>query len=102
MSKEKKETRKTKYKTQAIYTIWVRIIKQSNSFNFYLVTCRLNSQVANNSVQFFIIYVPSQQRLGQLQTQHRVDTGNYIMGKHNKKSKTNYKQALEEKEKKSK
>jgi hypothetical protein len=48
-------------------------------------------------IQFFIIYVPSQQLQGQLQTQHSVDTGNYIMGKHNIKSKTNYRQALEEK-----
>jgi cell division protein FtsL len=33
------------------------------------------------SVQFFIIYVPSQQLQGQLQTQHTVDTGNYIKDK---------------------
>jgi hypothetical protein len=33
---------------------------------------------------------------GQLQTQHSVDMGNYIMDKHNMKSKTNYRQALEE------
>jgi hypothetical protein len=49
-----------------------------------------------NSVQFFIIYVPSQQPQGQLQTQHSVDTGNYILDKHNIKSKINYSQALEE------
>jgi hypothetical protein len=41
-----------------------------------------------NSIQFFIIYVPSQQPQGQLQAQHSVDTGNYIMDKHNIKSKT--------------
>jgi hypothetical protein len=35
----------------------------------------------NDSIQFFIIYVPSQQLQGQLQTQHSVDTSNYIMGK---------------------
>jgi hypothetical protein len=40
-------------------------------------------------IQFFIIYVPSQQLQGQLQTQHSVDTSNYIMEKHNIKSKTN-------------
>jgi hypothetical protein len=34
---------------------------------------------------------------GQLQTQYSVVTGNYIMDTHNMKSKTNYKQALEEK-----
>jgi hypothetical protein len=44
----------------------------------------------NNSVQFFIIYVPSQQLQGQLQTLHSVDTSNYIVGRHNKKSKKNY------------
>jgi hypothetical protein len=48
-------------------------------------------------IQFFIIYVPSQQLQGQLQTHHRVNTGNYIMDKHNIKSKINYRQALEEK-----
>jgi hypothetical protein len=48
-------------------------------------------------IQFFIIYVPSQQPQGQLQTEHKVDTSNYIMDKHNIKSKTNYRQALEEK-----
>jgi hypothetical protein len=44
---------------------------------------------------FFIIYVPSQQLHGQLQTQHSVDTGNYIMDKHNIKPKINYKKLLE-------
>jgi hypothetical protein len=39
----------------------------------------------NNSIQFFIIYVPSQQLQGQLQTQHSVDISNYIMGEHNLK-----------------
>jgi hypothetical protein len=29
---------------------------------------------SNNSIQFFVIYVPSQQLQGQLQTQHSVDT----------------------------
>jgi hypothetical protein len=37
----------------------------------------------NNLIQFFIIYMPSQQIQGQLQTQHSVDTSNYIMDKHN-------------------
>jgi hypothetical protein len=36
----------------------------------------------NNSIKFFIIYVPSQQPKGQLQTQHSLDTGNYIIDKH--------------------
>jgi hypothetical protein len=31
-----------------------------------------------NSIQFFIIYEPSQQPQGQLQTEHSVGTGNYV------------------------
>jgi hypothetical protein len=38
---------------------------------------RLLSYISN-SIQFFIIYAPSQQLQGQLQTQHSVDTGNCI------------------------
>jgi hypothetical protein len=49
----------------------------------------------NNSI--LTIYVPSQQLQGQLQTQHSGDTSNYIMDRHNIKSKTNHRQALEEK-----
>jgi DUF971 family protein len=49
-----------------------------------------------NSVQFFIIYVPSQQLQGHLQAQHSVDTGKYIVDKHDIKRETNYRQALEE------
>jgi hypothetical protein len=37
------------------------------------IICRLNN---NNSIQFFTIYMPSQQLQGQLQTQHSADTGN--------------------------
>jgi hypothetical protein len=47
-------------------------------------------------IQFFIVYVPSQQLQGQLQRQNSVNTGNYTIDKHNLKSKTNYWQALEE------
>jgi uncharacterized protein YlbG (UPF0298 family) len=36
----------------------------------------------NNSIQFFIIYVPSQLPKGQLQTHHSLDTGKYIIDKH--------------------
>jgi hypothetical protein len=44
----------------------------------------------NNSIQFFIIiYVPSQQLQGQLQTQHSVDKSSYIRDKQNIKSKIN-------------
>jgi hypothetical protein len=48
-----------------------------------------NSNINNNSIQFFIIYVPSQQLQGQLQTQHSADRSNYIMNKHYTKSVTN-------------
>jgi hypothetical protein len=41
--------------------------------------------------------VLSQEPQGQLQIEHSVDTGNYIMDKHNIKSETNYRQVLEEK-----
>jgi hypothetical protein len=37
-------------------------------------------------IQFFIIYTPSRQVQGQLQTQHSVDPGNYILEKHNIKT----------------
>jgi hypothetical protein len=46
-------------------------------------------------IQFFITYVPSQQLQGQLQTQHGVDTGNYIMEQYNIKEKKKHRQALE-------
>jgi hypothetical protein len=36
-------------------------------------------------IQILIIYVPSQQPKGQLQTKHSVETGNYIIDEHNKK-----------------
>jgi hypothetical protein len=48
-----------------------------------------NNNNNNNSIQFFIIFVPSQQPQGQLQAQHSVNTDNYIMDKHNIKSRTN-------------
>jgi hypothetical protein len=47
------------------------------------------NQENNNSIQFFIIYVPSQQPQGQLQAQHSVGTNNNIMSKPNIKSKSN-------------
>jgi hypothetical protein len=42
---------------------------------------RGNLEQNNNSIQLLIIYVPSEQRKGQLQTQHSLDTGNYIIYK---------------------
>jgi hypothetical protein len=49
----------------------------------------LPNSIQFNSIQFFTIYEPSQQLQDQLQTQHSVDTSNYIMDKHKIKSKTN-------------
>jgi hypothetical protein len=45
--------------------------------------------VVFNSIQFFIIYVPSQQPQVQLQTQHSADIHKYIMDTHNIKSRVN-------------
>jgi hypothetical protein len=56
--------------------------------------------VNNNSFLLFIMYVPSQQVQGQLQTRHSADIGNYIMDRHNIKSRINYKKVLEKKHKK--
>jgi hypothetical protein len=55
-----------------------------------------SSQSKFNSIQFCIIYVPSQQLQGQLQTQHSVDTVNYIMDTHSIKPHINYRKFLEE------
>jgi hypothetical protein len=62
----------------------VILIAESNT----LIILQLN--------EFFIIYMPSQQLQSQLQTQHSVDTGNYIVEQYNIDSKRNYRQALEE------
>jgi hypothetical protein len=45
-------------------------------------------KLGDNSIQFFIIYVLSQQPQGQLQTQHSVDKSSYILDNHIIKSKT--------------
>jgi hypothetical protein len=58
---------------------------------------RRRKKKINNNNLFFIIYMPSQQLQGQLQTQRSVDTSNYFTEKYNIKSKTNYRQALEKK-----
>jgi galactitol-specific phosphotransferase system IIB component len=42
---------------------------------------QINVKHNNNSIQLFVIYVPSQQLQGQLQTQHSAVIGNYIMDK---------------------
>jgi hypothetical protein len=38
-----------------------------------------SNSIQFNSIQFFIIYVPSQQPQDQLQAQHSVDKNNYFM-----------------------
>jgi hypothetical protein len=68
-------------------------VYQSYSFMHFWIISIAN---ANNSIQFFIIYVPRQQPQGQLQTQHSVNKSNYNMDNHNIRSKSNYGQALEE------
>jgi hypothetical protein len=52
--------------TQIWITSWLKILRYF---------------VKNNSIQFFIIYVPSQQPNGQLQTQHNLNAGIYIIEK---------------------
>jgi hypothetical protein len=51
-----------------------------SDFNFSAVR-DLNNNNNNNSIQFFIIYVQSQQPQGQLQAQHSVDKCSYILDK---------------------
>jgi hypothetical protein len=51
-------------------------------------------RVINNSIQFFIIYMPRQKSQANYR-QHSVNKSNYIMDSHNIKSKSNYRQALE-------
>jgi hypothetical protein len=52
-------------------------------------TLALGPTQPNNSIQFFIIYVLSQQPQGQLQTQHSVDKSSYILDEHIIKSRLN-------------
>jgi hypothetical protein len=61
-----------------------------NKFNGYRICTWVISSATkyhddddNNSIQFFIINVPSQQLQGQLETQHSVDTGNKIKSNNN-------------------
>jgi hypothetical protein len=48
----------------------------SSTANGQLQSHHEYKETNNNSIQFFIIYVPSQQLQGQLQIQHSVDTDN--------------------------
>jgi hypothetical protein len=53
--------------------------------------------INNCNISILYSYVPSLQLQGKLEPQHSVDTGSYIKDKHNIKSETNHRQALEEK-----
>jgi hypothetical protein len=55
-----------------------------NDVNVKCIDINLYNNNNNNSIQFFVIYVPSQQLQGRLQTQHSVDTSNYIMDNQHK------------------
>jgi hypothetical protein len=74
--KERKQTH-TKFKT-----------RQNNNNNDKELKLSFRNDI--NSILFFIIYVPSQQLQGQLQTQHSVGTGNNIKDKHNIKTTATY------------
>jgi hypothetical protein len=50
-------------------------------------------------IQLFIIYASSEQLQGQLQRQHSADIANYIMDRHNIKSRVNYGDTLMRKNK---
>jgi hypothetical protein len=69
-------------KTWINFNNWTDWLKFIDTYQFCLKS-------DNNSIEFFIIYVLSQQPQGQLQTQHSVDKSSYILDKHNIKSKTN-------------
>jgi hypothetical protein len=71
--------RQRRHRKIATFKIFIIDKKDASSKNHY--------RYCNNSIQFFIIYVPSQQPQGQLQTQHSTD--NYIMDTHNIKSRVN-------------
>jgi hypothetical protein len=78
--------------------IWFRKLKKRPRPNKELYSHNSIQFSSILSIHFFIIvYVANQQIQDHLQTQHSVDTSNYIMDKHNKQSKTNYRQTLEEK-----
>jgi chromosomal replication initiation ATPase DnaA len=53
--------------------------------------------INNNYIQIYFIYVPTQQLQGQLQTQYSADIHNYIMDKHNIKSRINFRNTEREK-----
>jgi hypothetical protein len=80
-------------------TLDVKYITKFISIQFFISFNNNNNNNSNNSnlIQIFIIYVLSRQLQGQLQTQHSVDTSNYIMDKPNMKSETKYSEELEEK-----
>jgi hypothetical protein len=64
-------------------------------FIFYSITGSISplsvfiTYISSNSIQFFVLYVPTQQLQSKLQTQNSVDTSNYIKDKHNINTKKN-------------
>jgi hypothetical protein len=51
-----------------------------------------NNNNKNHSIQLFIIYVPSQQLNGQLQTQHNLNAGIYNIENNNNKNNNKFHQ----------
>jgi hypothetical protein len=60
-----------------------------------LVSFEKSSNNNNNKIPYYLRAQPTAAR--PITDRHSVNTSNYIVDKHNIKSKTNYKQALEEK-----
>jgi hypothetical protein len=73
-------TFKDTYAFLTVRTLLLVIVASLHSKNMNITHLNINFF---NSIQLFIIYVPSQQPQGQLQAQHSVDTDNYIIDKHN-------------------
>jgi hypothetical protein len=61
--------------TERVYTETISLVQKENvSITTTSDNC---GDGDNNLIKFFIIYMPSQQPQGQLQTQHSVDRSNY-------------------------
>jgi hypothetical protein len=61
--------------------VCIRVVQMNRYANnsAATTTTTTTTTTTNNLIKFFIISVPSQQLQGQLQTQHSVVTGNYIV-----------------------
>jgi hypothetical protein len=67
-------------------------VEQSIKFDVVIVVDGDNNHNNNNSIHYYLSANSHKANY----RQHSVDTGNYIMVRHNIKSKTNHRQALEE------